>query len=103
MSSIARPVTAAKTSAPEAPNTKYPRSTSMPNAHVTVQPKGQAIATTGGHSLARRSRPRKEPPLQQSYRDAGSQASDEQGSYPRSCTREQRPEGVADRHAQGGC
>src|SRR5688572_28254090 len=31
----------------------------MPNAHVTVQPKGQAIATTGGHSLARRSRPRK--------------------------------------------
>src|ERR671910_3506045 len=33
----------------------------MPNAHVTVQPTGQAIATTGGHSLARRSRPRKSP------------------------------------------
>src|SRR5215204_4105904 len=34
----------------------------MPNAHVTVQPKGQAIATTGGHSLTRRSRPRKASP-----------------------------------------
>src|SRR5215208_501512 len=33
----------------------------MPKAHVTVQPTGQAIATTGGHSLARRSRPRKSP------------------------------------------
>src|ERR687890_2629941 len=31
----------------------------MPKAHVTVQPTGQAIATTSGHSLARRSRPRK--------------------------------------------
>src|SRR5687768_3188406 len=28
----------------------------MPKAHVTVQPTGQAIATTGGHSLERRSR-----------------------------------------------
>src|SRR5215211_1981245 len=34
----------------------------MPNAHVTVQPTGQAIATTSGHSLARRSRPRKTSP-----------------------------------------
>src|SRR5215218_7747062 len=31
----------------------------MPDAHVTVQPSGQAIATTGGHRLATRSRPRK--------------------------------------------
>src|ERR687889_2606160 len=31
----------------------------MPKAHVTVQPTGQAIATTSGHSLARRSRRRK--------------------------------------------
>src|SRR5215203_1335531 len=31
----------------------------MPKAHVTVQPTGQAIATTGGHSLARKSRSRK--------------------------------------------
>src|SRR5215213_8094453 len=62
ISSITRPVIAAKTSAPEAPNTKKPRSTSMPNAHVTVQPTGQVIATTSGHSLARRSRPRKASP-----------------------------------------
>src|SRR5688500_9614834 len=34
----------------------------MPNAHVTVQPTGQAIATTSGHSLARRSRLRKSNP-----------------------------------------
>src|ERR671918_478078 len=34
----------------------------MPKAHVTVQPTGQAIATTSGHSLARRSRPRKTSP-----------------------------------------
>src|ERR671910_983001 len=34
----------------------------MPKAHVTVQPTGQAIATTGGHSLARRSGPRKKSP-----------------------------------------
>src|SRR5215210_735483 len=34
----------------------------MPNAHVTVQPTGQAIATTSGHSLARRSRLRKTNP-----------------------------------------
>src|SRR5215204_6990405 len=34
----------------------------MPNAHVTVQPTGQAIATTSGHRLARRSRPRKTNP-----------------------------------------
>src|SRR5215211_5948100 len=33
----------------------------MPKAHVTVQPTGQAIATTSGHSLARRTRPRKSP------------------------------------------
>src|SRR5215211_7952601 len=31
----------------------------MPDAHVTIQPSGQAIATTGGHRLAIRSRPRK--------------------------------------------
>src|SRR5215218_10405131 len=31
----------------------------MPDAHVTVQPSGQAIATTGGHRFARWSRPRK--------------------------------------------
>src|ERR671910_211626 len=31
----------------------------MPDAHVTVQPSGQAIATTTGHKLATRSRPRK--------------------------------------------
>src|ERR671913_1987953 len=31
----------------------------MPDAHVTVQPSGQAIATTGSHRLATRSRPRK--------------------------------------------
>src|SRR5215203_5836809 len=34
----------------------------MPNAHVTVQPTGQAIATTSAHRLARRSRPRKTNP-----------------------------------------
>src|SRR5215217_7084414 len=34
----------------------------MPNAHVTVQPTGQAIATTSGHRLARKSRPRKKSP-----------------------------------------
>src|ERR671910_732550 len=34
----------------------------MPNAHVTVQPIGQAIATTGGHRLASRIRPRKTSP-----------------------------------------
>src|SRR5215207_1485300 len=34
----------------------------MPNAHVTVHPTGQAIATTSGHSLERRSRPRKTNP-----------------------------------------
>src|SRR5918994_1497955 len=34
----------------------------MPKAHVTVHPTGQAIATTGGHSLARRSRLRKTNP-----------------------------------------
>src|ERR671914_2349295 len=34
----------------------------MPNAHVTVQPTGQAIATTSGHSLERRSRLRKTNP-----------------------------------------
>src|SRR5215210_4254187 len=62
ISSIARPVIAAKTSAPDAPNTKKPRPTSMPNAHVTVQPTGQAIATTGGHRLASRTRPRKTSP-----------------------------------------
>src|SRR5215203_487860 len=31
----------------------------MPDAHVTVQPSGQAIATSGGHRLATGSRPRK--------------------------------------------
>src|SRR5215212_3378067 len=31
----------------------------MPVAQVTVQPSGEAIATTGGHRLATRSRPRK--------------------------------------------
>src|SRR5215212_11131916 len=31
----------------------------MPDAHVTVHPSGQAIATTGGHRLATRSLPRK--------------------------------------------
>src|SRR5215218_11055889 len=34
----------------------------MPNAHVTVQPTGQAIATTSGHRLGRRSRPLKTSP-----------------------------------------
>src|SRR5215210_8818679 len=34
----------------------------MPAAHVTVHPTGQAIATTGGHRLASRSRPRKTSP-----------------------------------------
>src|SRR5215216_737693 len=34
----------------------------MPKAHVTVQPTGQAIATTSGHRLARKSRPRKKSP-----------------------------------------
>src|SRR5215218_2945243 len=34
----------------------------MPKAHVTVQPTGQGIATTGTHRLARRSRPRKKTP-----------------------------------------
>src|SRR5215208_1625107 len=34
----------------------------MPNAHVTVQPTGQAIATTSGHRLGRRSRPLKKTP-----------------------------------------
>src|ERR671912_1392384 len=31
----------------------------MPDAHVTVQPSGQVIATTGSHRLTTRSRPRK--------------------------------------------
>src|SRR5215217_4152852 len=62
MRNIAKPLTAAKTSAPDAPNTYKPRSTSTPIAHVTAQPSGQAIATTGTHRLARISRPRKKGP-----------------------------------------
>src|SRR5919107_5023961 len=34
----------------------------MPNAHVTVQPTGHAIATTSAHRLARRTRPLKKAP-----------------------------------------